>query len=200
MRRKKKRSLPAEGNLILLLFFAGFTLGILFMNVWWNMEGAGAEAGGLYGLAVLMEQPWKKGDYFLYLLKRRGSLFLLAALSGITVFGVPVAAVGVLGTGMALGSLISLGLLEVGLKGGVLVLGIFFPQLLLYMPGILGIGILTYRSSLQGWKSREIPLALYRRQLFWLGGFLMLCLAGMFLEAYVNPEIVTFFIKRLKIF
>ena len=126
MRRKKKRSLPAEGNLILLLFFAGFTLGILFMNVWWNMEGAGAEAGGLYGLAVLMEQPWKKGDYFLYLLKRRGSLFLLAALSGITVFGVPVAAVGVLGTGMALGSLISLGLLEVGLKGGVLVLGIFF--------------------------------------------------------------------------
>lgn len=200
MRRKKKRSLPAEGNLILLLFFVGFTLGILFMNVWWNMEGAGAEAGGLYGLAVLMEQPWKKGDYFLYLLKRRGSLFLLAALSGITVFGVPVAAVGVLGTGMVLGSLISLGLLEVGLKGGVLVLGIFFPQLLLYMPGILGIGILTYRSSLQGWKSREIPLALYRRQLFWLGGFLMLCLAGMFLEAYVNPEIVTFFIKKLKIF
>lgn len=200
MKGKRKRKLPAEGNLFLILFFSGFTVGILFMNIWWNMAGATVEARGIYGLAVLLDRSWKKWDYFLYLLKWRGSIWLLAALSGITVFGVPVAVVGTMGLGGFLGAAITLGLLEIGLKGGILVLGLIVPQFLLYLPSLLILGILIYRSSLQGWKSREIPVAIYRKQLLGIGVLFLLYLLGILAEAYVNPEIVTLLVKKLKIF
>lgn len=200
MKRRRRRKLRTEENLFLILFFAGFAAGILFLNLWWSRAGAGLEAEGIRELVSLLEGDWDRKALFLRLLKQRGSLWLLAALSGVTVFGAPLAAASAAVLGGYLGLVITLGLLDLGPKGGLLALGVLFPQYLLYVPGVLWLGMLAWRSSLQGWRSREVPLDLYRSQLWKTGVCLLLCLAGMALEVWVNPDAVRFLANRLHIF
>lgn len=192
--------MPAEGNLFLILFFAGFTAGVLFMNVWWNMQNSAAEAKGLYAMASFLDRDLENDDYFRYLCRCRGSLGILAALSGITIFGVPAAVTGIMGLGIFMGAVLTLGLLEVGLKGAVLVLGFLFPHFAVYVPVAFSMGMIVYRISLKGWKSMVIPASEYKKSLLSLLLLLLVYGVGILLEAYVNPWFVTFIIKKLKIF
>lgn len=192
--------MPAEGNLFLILFFAGFTAGVLFLNVWWNLESSTAEGAGLYLLAWSLNKGVDGWDYFWYLFGRRGSLFFLAALLGVTIFGAPLAVTGAFCLGAFVGGVFTLGLLEVGLKGGLLALVLLLPQYVIYLPVLLFLGELVFSVSKKGWSSMRIPLQEYKSHLVsLLLLFLGFCL-GLLLEVFVNPWAVHFVIEKLKIF
>ncbi|MGI6071083.1 MAG: stage II sporulation protein M [Blautia sp.] len=200
MKRKKKRQLPTEGSLFLILFFVGFTAGIVWMNVWWRLQAPSVEAGGLYLLSAALNRDFSTREYLFYLIKYRGIWALVLALSGITIFGVPLAVLGTIGAGFVIGGLLTLGLLELGLKGGILALAFLFPQYLIYIPVLLILGRIVYQISLSGWKTMSIPAGLYRRQLVTIIFLTAVYSVGILLENYVNPWIVNILLEKLKIF
>lgn len=193
-----KRSI--EGNLFLILFFTGFTVGIVFLNLWWNRQISSVEAGGLYLLSTSWSGDLDSREYLLRLIKCRGVWAASLAISGITIFGVPVAVLGTLGLGFFTGGVLTLGLMELGLKGGALAFGFLFPQYLVYIPVLLILGQMIYQISMSSWKTMAIPAGEYKRHLVTIMFLLALYAVGILLENYVNPWVVNFLIKKLNIF
>ena len=59
---------------------------------------------------------------------------MLAACSGVTIFGMPLAIMGMLAGGVLIGMLLTVSVLQFGLNGGLVGAGLLFPQYLLYLP------------------------------------------------------------------
>ena len=87
---KKRLELYRRGSLpVYWLFFFGFLAGVVIPNVMWKYEWHQKTAASLYLLAAFADNSLDKGEYFLQVLKMRGSVFLISALCGVSVFGAP---------------------------------------------------------------------------------------------------------------
>ena len=139
----KRRKLPAGG-----IFFGGFLVGILLPNILWKMEWRQKTAASLYLIGAFAEKTASGHEYLAEVLKIRGSLYLLAAFCGISVFGVPLAVTGILLTGFQTGILLAMSVLEFGLQGGLIGAGLLFPQYLIYLPCIFYLMNQVYRQSM----------------------------------------------------
>ena len=132
---KKRLELYRRGSLpVYWLFFFGFLAGVVIPNVMWKYEWHQKTAASLYLLAAFADNSLDKGEYFLQVLKMRGSVFLISALCGVSVFGAPLAVMGILYMGVRTGLLLTMSILQFGLQGGIVGLGALFPQYLLYFP------------------------------------------------------------------
>lgn len=197
---KKRRKREAEGNLFLILYLAGLTIGVLWMNIESKLSGLPLETEGLTCLTAVLGEEWEPGAYFLSLLGRRGGVLAAVVFSAVTIFGAPLTVLLTLGMGVLTGGVLTLGLLGLGLKGGALALGIFLPHYLLYVPAWLALCRICCKISLDSWRTMRLPLEEFRRSLPRLLALSGIYGVGILLEAYGNPWVVQFLIKNLKIF
>lgn len=182
------------------LFFAGFILGVLIPNVIWKLQWHEKTAASLYLLENFTGRMTEGRDYLLYVTQFRGGYFLIPALCGISVFGVPLAVTGMLLCGLEIGMMLTLSILQFGLPGGFLGVGLLFPQYLLYLPALVFLFAAVYGESMEIWNNRGLlheRMYQYGIQIVLAG---MLYAGGIFLEVYANPWVLDKLIKNLEIF
>lgn len=194
IRERKKSSLA-----VWRLFLAGFLLGVLIPNILWKVQWQQKTVMSMYLLASFAENEVSGADYLIQVLKIRGSYFGLAFFCGISVFGVPLAVLGMVFMGFKIGMLLSVSILQFGLWGGAAGAGLLFPQYCIYLPVGAFYLALIYEQSKEVWKNRGLfPLKVYRYvgKACLLGLFYML---GIVLEVFCNPLVVEFLMGKLKI-
>ena len=96
------------------------------------------------------------------LLIKRGTFFFIGAICGLTPFGLPMAVASLLWFGFLGGNLITLFLVEYGLKGMGMAGLCFFPQILFYVPGWLFFFFLVAQMSQKSWGNRKKEASDYK--------------------------------------
>lgn len=183
-----------------ILFLCGFLLGTLLPNVLWRMEWQQKTMASVYLLSAFAGRGVSGREYFLEVLRMRGSYFLLCVLCGFSVFGVPLAVVGMLLLGCEIGALLTMSILQFGLAGGAVGLGLILPQYVIYLPATMYVMALVYEQSLDIWKNHGIfPQKTYRYSVRACGAALVY-FGGILLESWLNPWVVENVLGKLKFF
>lgn len=167
------------------LYLAGFVIGILFINFFHQKMLYESSTLGIY-LMSGKETDFSKSEYFCSLLVNRGSWYLLYALGGLTAFGIPLVLGGLLWLGFLAGSLLTMFLMEYGIKGMLLCIACVFPQCLLYVPAAGILFLMAFQMSKKFWKSKSTAMGEYKSYGFFLSITAVLFLWGIFLESYIN--------------
>ena len=195
IRKYKKTYFPAVW-----IYSGSFLLGILIPNIIWKTAWNQKAAASIYLLSIFAGKDLEDQKYFIQVLKMRASIFILAALCGITVFGVVIAIVGLLGSGLLLGMVLTMSVLEFGIPGCAVGIGLVFPQYIFYIPGMLLLFTEIYRQSLETWKNQGRMSA----DITGYTGRILLCglgySLGILLEIYCNPKVMEFLMKNISIF
>lgn len=188
--------LPWRGFLagcFLLCFFAG----ILTAN--WVGQEKLLQYGMLnqYYVGQLAYAELDCSAYFLFLLKKRMKIFGMTALFSYTRFGVLVLP-GVIGWyAFSLGYLFVNALVCMKFQGMLLVLLSIFPQILLYAAAYFGIGRIVFGTKTEVAMPTGIQKLRYHPNLFLLLSAFLCMVAGVWMEAYVNPLLLTNYIRRM---
>lgn len=195
IRKYKKTYFPA-----IWIYSGSFLLGILIPNIIWKTAWNQKAAASIYLLSIFAGKDLEDQKYFIQVLKMRASIFILAALCGITVFGVVIAIAGLLGSGLLLGMVLTMSVLEFGLPGCAVGIGLVFPQYIFYIPCMLLLFTEIYRQSLETWKNQGRMSA----DITGYTGRILLCglgySLGILLEIYCNPKVMEFLMKNISIF
>ena len=195
IRKYKKTYFPAVW-----IYSGSFLLGILIPNIIWKTAWNQKAAASIYLLSIFAGKDLEDQKYFIQVLKMRASIFILAALCGITVFGVVIAIVGLLGSGLLLGMVLTMSVLEFGIPGCAVGIGLVFPQYIFYIPCMLLLFTEIYRQSLETWKNQgrmSADITGYIRRILLCGlGYSL----GILLEIYCNPKVMEFLMKNISIF
>lgn len=195
IRKYKKTYFPAVW-----IYSGSFLLGILIPNIIWKTAWNQKAAASIYLLSIFAGKDLEDQKYFIQVLKMRTSIFILAALCGITVFGVVIAIVGLLGSGLLLGMVLTMSVLEFGIPGCAVGIGLVFPQYIFYIPCMLLLFTEIYRQSLETWKNQGKMSA----DITGYTGRILLCglgySLGILLEIYCNPKVMEFLMKNISIF
>ena len=195
IRKYKKTYFPAVW-----IYSGSFLLGILIPNIIWKTAWNQKAAASIYLLSIFAGKDLEDQKYFIQVLKMRASIFILAALCGITVFGVVIAIAGLLGSGLLLGMVITMSVLEFGIPGCAVGIGLVFPQYIFYIPCMLLLFTEIYRQSLETWKNQGRMSA----DITGYTGRILLCglgySLGILLEIYCNPKVMEFLMKNISIF
>lgn len=195
IRKYKKTYFPAVW-----IYSGSFLLGILIPNIIWKTAWNQKAAASIYLLSIFAGKDLEEQEYFIQVLKMRASIFILAALCGITVFGVVIAIAGLLGSGLLLGMVLTMSVLEFGIPGCAVGIGLVFPQYIFYIPCMLLLFTEIYRQSLETWKNQGRMAA----DITGYTGRILLCglgySLGILLEIYCNPKVMEFLMKNISIF
>lgn len=195
IRKYKKTYFPAVW-----IYSGSFLLGILLPNIIWKTAWNQKAAASIYLLSIFAGKDLEEQEYFIQVLKMRASIFILAALCGITVFGVVIAIAGLLGSGLLLGMVLTMSVLEFGIPGCAVGIGLVFPQYIFYIPCMLLLFTEIYRQSLETWKNQGRMAA----DITGYTGRILLCglgySLGILLEIYCNPRVMEFLMKNISIF
>ena len=193
--RKKKGSFPAW-----ILFLCGFLLGMLLPNLAWKLKWKQKALASVYLLSSFGTGNVSGTEYLLEIIRLRGGYFLLCILCGFTVFGVPIAVLGMVILGGELGALFAMSLLQFWLAGGAISTGLLFPQYLIYIPVTFMAMDSIYTESMRMWKNHGIFPQNVNRFCIRALAYTALFFAGSLLECYVNPWVVEKILSILKIF
>lgn len=128
----KKRSV--REMLIGGIFFAGFLIGILFVNLWGNTYLKDSGFLGEAALETIRRTEVDARSLFLYVLEARGKCCLLIWLLGYTAAGIPVMLLAIAWLGFLAGALGGLFVIRMGMAGVLLFLAALLPQAVLYAP------------------------------------------------------------------
>lgn len=150
-----------------------------------------------YYVGQLAYMELDSSAYFLFLLKRRMKVFGMTALFAYTRFGIFVLP-GVMGWyAFSLGYLFVNALVCMKFQGMLLVLLSFFPQVLPYAAAYFGIGRILFGTKTE----TALPMGIQRLwknpKLFLLLSAMLCMLAGIWMEAYVNPLLLIRYIRRM---
>lgn len=201
MRRRRKEKMRGKGELPAgILFLTGFLLGTVLPNLAWKLEWKQKVMSSVYLLGTVAERRVPGTEYLFYVLQMRGSFLILTILCGFSVFGLPLAVISVLGMGIEIGIVLAMSVLQFGLAGGVVGLGLFLPHYLFYIPVMLRLMVLIYSQSLEMWRNQGVfpaKIAGYSMQAA-LG--ILLYSAGILLEVYINPWLMEKILNSMKFF
>lgn len=195
-RLPKLPKLPWKGFLagcFLIFFF----FGILTAN--WVGQEKLLQYGMLnhYYISQFAYAKLEAGAYFLYLLKRRMRIFGITAVFVYTRFGILVLP-GVTGWyAFSLGYLFVNALVCMKFQGMVIVLLSVFPQIICYAAAYFGLGRILFG------KKTELAMPVGMRKIWKNPGLYLLLsaflcmMAGIWLEAYVNPVLLRSYIRTM---
>lgn len=138
------------------LFLAGFLAGCLLPNLIWKLEWHQKAVASVYLLTAFSGRMSEGLDYFWQICRMRGGIFFLTALCGVSVFGVPAAVAELLLTGLGLGMLLTVSVLQFGLPGGAIGAALLFPQYLFYIPGLFYLTYHVYTQSAGLWRNQGL--------------------------------------------
>lgn len=179
-------------------FWFGFLIGMIVPNLLYKQKWQQSTVSALYLMGLFSGTEGK--EYFMQVLKMRGCFFVLVSCSGITVFGVPVAVMGMIMMGTIISMILTVSILQFGFYGGVIGAALLLPQYVVYVPCLFYCFKKVYRNSSAIWKRKTFfsgGIAEYTIQMI----FCAICyMVGIVLEAYCNPVIVETLIRNLKIF
>lgn len=183
-----------------ILFVLGFVLGVALPNLLWRAELEESGLPGLYLLTRVTREMPANPEYFLYVLRNRGTAYALCMLCGLSVLGLPVSLVASVWMGFLMGAVFTVSLLEFGVEGLFLAGALFFPQYVVYVPVSLALYRKSFQLSAGCWKNQRLASPAKKEYGVFcaLAGFLLA--AGVFLESYVNPALVEMVMDKLHIF
>ena len=182
------------------LFVAGFVLGVALPNLLWKTELEESGLPGLYLLTRVSQGIPAEPEYFFYILKTRGAVYLLTMLCGLSVFGLPVSVVSCVWMGFLMGAVLTVSLLEFGVRGRFLAVALFLPQYLVYVPVSLALYRRSFQSSLSYWKNQRLSQQDRRGYGIFCAWAAVFLLGGMALESYLNPVLIQVVIKKMQFF
>lgn len=184
----------------MLLLLTGFLVGMLIPNLSYRFLWKQQAFSAVYLLSIFGKQAVSTGEYLGQIFQMRSGPIFLILLCGFTVFGVPVAVAAMLLIGIEIGMVFAMSVLEFGLAGGAVALGLLFPQYVLYFPALFGILELVYKESLGIWRNHGV---FPRKVRDFLGKAILYTVfygTGIFLEWYINPWILRQITKLINFF
>lgn len=188
------------------VFLFGFFIGVMLMNLWREILTLGT---GFLDEEMLYQMKYAQIDlnkFFCFVLEKRVIWFGLLAVLATTYLGIAVTYGAAVWGGIAGGMLIAAVSLRYGLKGILLLVGIFLPQYILYIPAFLMLLNWGYHTCCvmyfpaRVYTENEYPFRnkksfLIRQGLQLLTIFLVVII-GILLESYVNPIFLTKILKN----
>lgn len=185
------------------IFLFGFLFGIFFMYFVRKtlIFGTGfLEEDLLYQMKYL---ELDENSFFVYVLKKRFSLFFFIVLFATTYVGIFAIYCALIGSGFAFGILLSGVFFRYGVKGILLILIALFPQYIFYIPAFWMLFYHCYElCAVTYFPSKVYGKVLYRNEKGFLvskiGQILVLLLfvfIGALMESNLNPILVTNFLK-----
>ncbi|WP_072525430.1 hypothetical protein [Clostridium sp. Marseille-P3244] len=169
----------------LVFFMPGFLLGIIYVNFFARKYVAEPGIFSDYFLNQFQKVQVDAREYIWYLLRVRAlPLFALAGLSFTKARKIS-AVLFLIWTGISGGIFISMGVLNMGIRGSLLCMIGLLPQFLFYIPAYL---VLL-------WHCYTLPQSQWNRQKIIFVSLMMS--VGILLELYVNPVIVKAFLSTL---
>lgn len=171
----------------LYVLMLGFFIGIIVMNLGKEILLQEGNILGRTELEHFKAISINRGNLFLYVLWARLRQVLLLTFLAFTFFRV-MAIYGFVGfMGFAFGMVSSAASIQYGLRGTALMLAAGMPHMLLYIPAYIWLLEWCYNLSIQ---RGEIVRNLAKYILF-----ILVTIIGVFLESYVNPEILKSILK-----
>lgn len=186
----------------LYLFLGGFLIGIFVMNIWNDLFLQDMELLNAASLSRLRYMKVDGGTFFLYVLRERMGTVALLCIFATTYLGVIAVSIYTFGMGAMAGIVLSVASIRYGIKGILLILASVLPQYLLLVPAYMMLLVWCYRICTALYHPERNSEAIYgmRRpyllrkaaQLLVILGIILL---GSALESYMNPVILSGFLK-----
>lgn len=139
-------------------------------------------------------------EYLKEILKYRGSLVLVSIICGFSVFGAPLAVFGMWILGAYIGAVISVSILQFGFVGGLISLGLLFPQYLFYIPASLYLMKQVWEMSAGIWKNKGLFPDRIGVYMLRSATVCVIYFVGILSECFLNPWIVEKLLGYIKIF
>ena len=188
-----------ESGRQLLFWLAGFVIGVLFLCF---AAGEQEELNAYMGMQSMVELSvchLNRREYLVYLLKRRGMIFLVLLFGAMTMVGNYILCAFLMFLGISMGMMSTYLVMHYGGKGVLLLLALFFPQIICYAPAVCYIvrflSILHDRVFAGRGNRLLSPKRVMRQKqiLFTIG----VTITGILSECYVNPILVKIVMKIL---
>lgn len=181
----------------LVLFLAGFLVGVLYIYVTGYFQGEDTDFLSVNNLMQIMYTDINYKEYFLYLVKKRAGVLFFLVLVSLALPGKYLLAGFLMFFGCSVGNMLSVLIMRYGLKGILLFLALIFPQDIIYIPVLFGwVYLLTHFNESIFYGQNRYRYRLSKYQI--LGKMIVLCgvtIIGLIFECYVNPMIVIWCIK-----
>lgn len=198
-----KRYTSGQRIHLIYVFLFGFFLGVFLMNIWKSQLLTGT---GFLDEEMLYQIKYTKIDchvFFLYVLKKRLTLFLMLALLATTYLGVAVTYGAFVWFGFSTGMFMAAVLIRYGLKGIMLIFAASMPQYLIYVPTFWFLlnwcysicQILYFPGKIYEESRYRGKKALFLSKGFQLVLLLAVVIIGIVLESYVNPIVLSNLLK-----
>ncbi|MGN0406191.1 MAG: stage II sporulation protein M [Bariatricus sp.] len=170
---------------LVMVFVAGFLLGIVYANL--AAESFSTVTGVFHEsfFSQYVQSEVEVGEYFPYLLRYRMLPAVLLGIVGSTKFKKPAAITALLWTGFSGGIVAAVSVLRLGARGMILCAAGMIPQFLFYGLAYAVILWYLYRYPQSEWNAGKT------------GFVVIMILAGMITEAYLNPAIVKWVLKLI---
>ena len=192
-----------------ILFLTGFMIGVFFYLKICKEQKLNTNMIQTLTNRILNYEINKK-VYLFFLLKQRLALWVLLTLCATTLFGMIAFKLFFLWNGFCLGGMFSVYIGMWGLKGGIYVVSMLFPQLLFYIPAFTGMCILLiplydkmfqkkrtrYEDTLSEYMKKEKEINYYVKNIGTYLFLFMVAIIGVFSECYVNSYIVKIIVKN----
>lgn len=182
------------------LFLCGFLLGNIIPNLLWRIKWQQKTMASVYLLGTLANGKMTGKEYLKEVLRFRGSTYVVTAVCGLSVFGVPLAVVEALLTGMGTGALLSVSILQFGFSGGLIGIGLLMPQYIIYFPVWMFLWQQVWKMSLRTWGERGLFPRQALEYLLKMGVGALIYGLGILAESYLNPWITEYVLKYVKFF
>lgn len=198
------RQMNKNGGCLLYLFMTGLFLGILLVNIKYDIW---MQEDGLLNAAMLKQLQGSEldgGSLFGYIIKHRVFSILMIGMLASTMIGLPIVCGYVCYLGISAGCILSIAVIRYGVRGLFFMAASVFPQALLLVPGyfLLFKWGMDCNRRLYGKTDGIEGRYLVGREFILkkgvgLAGILIIVILGCMLESYVNPKIVHFMLKIL---
>lgn len=183
-----------------ILFFAGFLAGMLIPNLGYRFQWKQQAFSAIYLLEMFGRQVTANGEYLAQIIQMRAGIYLLVFLCGFTVFGVPVAVLGMIFVGMGLGMVFAMSILQFGLAGLMVALGLLMPQYVFYLPVLWFLFGMVYEISLESWQSHSLFSKKTGEFLRKMLGYTFFYAIGIVVEWCINPWLLNELFEILNFF
>lgn len=205
VRRRAVRKIygtDSRHNSWLYLFLGGFLAGILWINICRNTLFQDMELLNASSLNRLRYLDIDGGTFFLYVMRERMGVVVLMCLLAMTFLGTAAVAAYAFWMGTMAGVFLSVASIRYGLKGIVLIIVGIVPHYFLLVPACIMLMNWCYKLSTALYYPERAVEALYGsrkqyliRKIPQLLIIIGVVIIGSLLESYVNPTMLSYFLK-----
>ena len=179
----------------LYLYLGGFLAGVFIINIWRNLFLQNMELLNAASLNRLQYLEVDRGAFFLYVVKERIGIVVILGVLATTYIGIYVVSMFAVWTGAMAGILLSVASIRYGIKGIAFILAGTLPQYLLLVPACIMLSTALYHPEKaydMKYSTKKQYLLRKAVQLLIIAG---IAIAGSIVESYINPMLISFFIK-----